>query len=1298
MRSKVLKPIAIFLFILALLAAVLVVVVQTRYFRNFVKITTNSIVTALTNQNFSIGSIEGNFLKGITLKNVRFDIENERFLDFEEIYIDYSLPLILDGSMLFSKVVPLGRVSVKGLKIYLVHYPDDSWNFEKLNELIVQGERRENPDWNVLMQKGDIRNAKMWIDDRMNGEKSEFVLRDADLSLSMFKMTDRAVLELNHADLTAAFESSDYEKMHFNDISGRAVYSNKEIIDKLDVEKVVFKFNEADYSAKGIIRNFMNPSFELEGVIRGIDIPEMGSLNVKIEAEGNSNLWKDLHARGSLVFVDSVFLDREINGGVETVIVTNTDVELKKGTLTADFGSAGFEGALSLREMARPRSDNEFDLQVLVKSLRLSDTLEMLEEKSEIKENGINNNIAALIKSELNIKGKWRKSSLVNADIDIKEMIIDESDIGRINLTGPLHITDSGVEYEIAASFANTNFGKILNDERYASDFNSDLRLKGSLDTSGETPDVLRVSVEGQVRPSQIMGINLNRAVIDAYYDKTSLGIKSLSIDTEPLKIVASGDIADSGGGGIKYDISFSDLGVLSRFSDGIDLSGSLDLKGDIRGSIKNPRLFVSAAGSDFVHEKQGIKIKKIQLEGESYFNLNDLGLNAGGELKGVEIQEREIQLIDFKARSLGKEIHGELGIRETPKRNYSMNFKLMEFGQDKTKLEVSKVLINFKDAVLENRRPIYITLLGDKINFNSFNLYHKDNFVIGDVSLGLDQSMEGTIKLERLSLLDLSQLLDVEIPVKGEVSGEISLGTSLKNPDIKANITAKKLEYMNFKSDELQMSLLFSASALQLNLGITDNSEEILSAVVEARFNLNMEDMERSLRQASYRAVIKSNGVDVSPITALNEEIQELDGKLLVDVVAEGSGGNPNVSGSLELKDISLKILAMRNKITIDSAVMDMRGKSGYLRPVTIRTGEGEGVFEGTLDFRDLSYTGKGKMSGMLMKTSLADVTANLDGNLEVEGKFLNAFIKGDIDVKNLKAVVPQKPLKEIENIKFVDENDDEREEFIFRGEKKDDYVEEFIALDLNVDIPKNSWVKGSGANIEVEGKLGIDKRYGDPYLVSGNIDVIRGDYQFMGRIFNIESGTVSFRGKKIINPFLDLRALYEVSSVQVYINITGTAEKPRIHLLSDPPLDENEIVSYLVFGTSSDKLGTDERIEFQEKAGEVLGAMAVGELRQMFGDDFAIDVMTIKGGQTGFRDTHLEIGKYLTEDLYVGYERMSYERFFYERYFFSPGLPSSTVTANRAVIEYRVTDFMTVESEIGEESGADLFFNFDY
>lgn len=1297
MRSKVLKPIVIFLLILILLSALVILIIQTHYFRQFVKITTNAIVSTLTAQNFTIGTIEGNFLKGIRLKNVSLDIGNKNFIDCDEIYIDYSLPIILDGSMLFSKVIPFHVVRVTGIRINLVHHKDDTWNFQELQKLMIK-EKKPNPDWNIFVQNGFIRDAKMTILDESRGESSIFELSDADVSLNLFRIADKAELEVKDAHLIVAYESMDFEKLHFENIKGKAVYSNKILPDRLEVLDVVFNYLGASVAGKGAINNMMNPRFYLWGTISGVEIPEIGKLNFEIDAHGNSAKWKDLHASGRLKLKDSSLMESPVSGGIGSVEVENKHVILKKGNLSADMGNASFEGTIDLNEIRNKGSNNTLDIDLGLGSLKARRVIALVEKKNGPLPAGINRNIDAVINAKLKITAGWSRGRETTTGFDIKEMSITGSGLGEVRLKGPITVTGPKIDFDLDAGFLKTNFAPLFNDQRYASDFNSNLKVKGSLSAAGVFPNGFEAAVKGESAPSKIFDINLRRGIIDAAYNGTSVAIRSLVLESDPLSVSASGDLGGSGGSGIKYDLNVKNLNVLTKLAPAYHLGGSLSLSGYIRGDLKNPRIVTSARGSDLTYEEKRLRVKKLELNADSGLDINDLRLTAGGEAKGIDLQGREIQVVNFKAASIGGRIDGEFDIQETTKRKYTFDFKLDGLGGSEARLDLGNVEMNFENAVFKNRRPISISLAKDKVRVSSFNLYHKENFVVGDVTFGFDESIDGSVKLEKLSLLDASELLDVEFPVKGQMSGEIRFGSSLRHPELRADITVKDLEYMKFKSDKLTLSLLYSGDKLGLDLRITDDKEEILSAVADASMKLDPGHMDKSIGQASYRAVIKSKGVDISPVSAFNEEIQQLDGKLMVDMVAEGTGEDPNVSGRLELKDVTMKVLALRNKIRIDSAVMDMSGKYGTLRPAKIDTGEGEGVFEGRVDFRDLSYTGKGTMSNMLMKSYPADVTANLDGDLEIEGKFLNAFIKGNITARNLEIIVPEKPLKEIESIKFIDEQDADKDEFIFTGEKKEDFVEEFIALDLGLDIPRDSWVKGGGANIEVEGKLDIDKSYKEPYFITGNIDVVRGDYQFMGRLFKIENGTVSFRGKKIIDPFLDLRATYEVASVEVFINVTGTAEKPKIQLSSDPPLDENEIVSYLVFGTSSDKLGTDERVEFQEKAGEVLGTMAVGELRNAIGDDLAIDVMTIKGGQTGFRDTHLEIGKYLTDDLYVGYERLSYERYFYERYFFSPGLPSSTVTANRAVIEYRVFDFLTLESEIGEEAGADVFFNFDY
>ena len=1304
MRSKVLKPIGIFLFILALLVALAFFVVQSSFFKQFLRVTTNAIVSSLTNQGFTIGSIEGDILRGIILRDVSFEIEGQPFIETDEIFIDYSLPLLLDSSMLFSKVVSLDEVSITGLQIYLVHNEDGTWNFEKLGAWEEEKDREESPQWNVFIQNAILTQARIRIDDRVKKEVTDLKSDRIDLTIKMFKIDERIEIELRKSNLGILFQDTDSDILYLDDISGRATYTKGKGVDKFDLKSLNFNLGDAEIVVKGFATNLKHPEFTLKATAKNFGLKEsIGNINMELVANGDYENYRYLKASGKLKLVDSTLRGESLQGAIDVIKVDGSNITLKGGKINTDFGGVSFAGNLDLEEMLAEGTNNKLDINVTIDSLQASRVLEMVEKSEALKENEVieervNSILDANLNASFNIKGDWNKRRDLQTQIDLAGLSLTGSNVGELNVSGSIQITGSNLDYDLNTSFVKTDLAFLLKDEHYKSSINSNLNLKGSVPFEGDSLSGFQGSIKGEILPSTLFGLNIKEGKVQASYKEGVLQIKSLFVDSDELTLKASGNFSNEGSKGIKYDVDIRDLSALSSFIGDFDVNGFLKLSGSLKGDFARPRIILSARGSEFRDDKGSFIIKEVYLSGDSFLSFKDPRLHVKGNIKGAEINGKRIKSATFQADSRGELIDGSLTVLGAFNTRYKMDFRLTQLNKDETKLEISKINLNFQKEVLKNKTPVYLSIFKDKVSISSFNLYHKDNYIIGAADLGFDGGLEGSLELKKLNLNDVSQLLNLFFPLKGQLTGKIDLDTSLKYLNIKTDIIATNLEFMNFKSDELILSLLVSKSGIDFNLNITDKSQKILTVSGKSNIDLSSANLKDSYKQATIDVSVLSDGIDISPLAAFNPELQKIDGKLKIDVSAFGIGESPNVSGKVEVEDVKFKVFSLRNEIEIPHAVMDLGGDYGILQPVIINTGEGEGIFEGRVDLRDLSYTGKGTMKGLLVKSNPDDVTANLDGKIDIKGQGFKAFIDGNITARNVKAIVPEKPVKYIENIQFVDDRNIQAEEFIFTGKGPVDYFIEYIAMDIDVDIPTNSWVKGSGANIEVEGKLNVKKNYGELYVISGNIDVVRGEYHFMGKLFNIEGGTVSFRGKEIVNPFLDVRALYEVSSVRVFINVTGTAEKPRIQLTSDPPLDENEIVSYLVFGTSSENLSTDDRISFQEKAGEVLGTMAVGEIREMFGEEFALDVITIKGGQTGFRDTHVEVGKYLTKDLYVGYERFSYERFYYERYFFSPGIPSSTVTANRAVIEYRIFDFLTVESEIGEESGADLFFNFDY
>src|SRR5581483_3019219 len=442
----------------------------------------------------------------------------------------------------------------------------------------------------------------------------------------------------------------------------------------------------------------------------------------------------------------------------------------------------------------------------------------------------------------------------------------------------------------------------------------------------------------------------------------------------------------------------------------------------------------------------------------------------------------------------------------------------------------------------------------------------------------------------------------------------------------------------------------------LNLDVNATEDARQILLVSGRANVDLNFKKAGENLKDATFNFTIRSAGIDLSPLAGLNKEIKEIHGKVVIDLRASGYIKSPKINGQVKLQDVSLKTQSLRGEIKVPTGLIEMQGERGFLRTLEIQT--------------------------------------KLDGDIRIKGGEGKNYVSGNIKITRARIGIPEKPEKQVEDIKFVDQRKEKKpEQFVITEVKQADYFRDNIGMDLNVSIPGNAWVKGKGANIEVKGDLGIIKKYGGPIIVTGIVNTVRGTYEIFGKLFNVEESTVSFPGTPEINPFLDVKTLYRVSNVRIFVNVTGTANKPVIKLSSEPPMDETDIISYLVFGTSSDKIGAGQRVPLQQKAQQIMGSMAAGKLKDIVGEKFQLDVATVTGGEKGLGSTQIEAGKYITDKIYVGYERSS------EDTVSTPYTSTSQNLTNKARIEYRPYNFLTLESTVGgDNQGGDVFFNFDY
>ena len=99
---------------------------------------------------------------------------------------------------------------------------------------------------------------------------------------------------------------------------------------------------------------------------------------------------------------------------------------------------------------------------------------------------------------------------------------------------------------------------------------------------------------------------------------------------------------------------------------------------------------------------------------------------------------------------------------------------------------------------------------------------------------------------------------------------------------------------------------------------------------------------------------------------------------------------------------------------------------------------------------------------------------------------------------------------------------------------------------------------LKLAGSDLQVAG-LGINSHWttnlqigglADAPRFTGRADLVHGDYDFAGRIFRLDRGTIRFRGESPPDPLLDIHAEAQVQGLDASVIVTGTGPQARDHL----------------------------------------------------------------------------------------------------------------------------------------------------
>jgi translocation and assembly module TamB len=230
------------------------------------------------------------------------------------------------------------------------------------------------------------------------------------------------------------------------------------------------------------------------------------------------------------------------------------------------------------------------------------------------------------------------------------------------------------------------------------------------------------------------------------------------------------------------------------------------------------------------------------------------------------------------------------------------------------------------------------------------------------------------------------------------------------------------------------------------------------------------------------------------------------------------------------------------------------------------------------------------------------ADRFAMMSGNIDIDAALPRISIRGDV-----KADAGWASLDVLSEVPSLDSD-----VVVMRPGEQDAATSTPLQtdMDLNVDLGSRFYLTGMGLDTLLAGSIRI--RYVDNRLSgTGALRTRAGRIDAYGQRLQLRRGSVTFQGS-LDNPLLDIEALRTGDQVEAGVRISGTAQRPRIDLISYPDVSDEEKLSWLVLGRPPDASGNDTALLVS------VGTALLGD-GQPFYKQFGLDDVTVRNGTIG-------------------------------------------------------------------------------
>jgi autotransporter translocation and assembly factor TamB len=764
-----------------------------------------------------------------------------------------------------------------------------------------------------------------------------------------------------------------------------------------------------------------------------------------------------------------------------------------------------------------------------------------------------------------------------------------------------------------------------------------------------------------------------------------ALQLEQLQVRSTVADLTAGGTLSTSSKAALQYRLTLGDLTPLQPFL-GMPLQASGDLSGDVQGPLNALR----ARGTlqlgtwrvaDFSGQRLQATFTATQIPAAPQATLRAQVV----KVQGPTLAPSSISVEGTYAAQQGT---FTIAVTEGPyQRSRLAGNVSLAAGQ---RLTLKTLRLQHQELVWENAAPVEIVRSPKGVlQIQRLDLRSGSQAIRLQGTLDPEGAVQGEVQVQQLQLRPTVQAFAPDLVVPdGHLDLALTLAGTRQRPQGQGRLSLTAIQWQKRQLGDIQATVGLSGMTLQTEVHWQ----------VEGRPLLQVRSTMRLDAARALDVQIQAPMVNLDMLGPLSPAVQQSAGLLTLDLHVTGTLQQPQVRGELLLRDgvlqlaatgeryqdIQVRLIFAGDRVTIER--LQLASRSGPLQ-VT-------GWFEhANLALRQVDIAVSAR-NFTAMRTSAVEAVVSAD--ITARGTLQAVTVAGSV-------TVPQAHLR-LEQIPGTGPKVVQPWELTIEGvygpgpkalgtgkgpaavSASDALSLPFVRADIQIDIPRNVWLQGPSTAIELSGNMRVTKDLQAPFILSGNIETVRGYASYYGKRFTVESGHVTFTGTPEVNPMLDVTVVQKVSDYLVSIHVTGRARQPTIAFSSEPELPQADIISLLVLGKTTDRLTKSERNSLGDTAEQLAGGIIAGELEKTLGKALGIDTIEISPGERWGSGT-FKVGRYVTQDLFLslGHEAVQ---------------DSGTSGGTSVGLEYSLNRRMKVRGSSSDqgETAVDFLWRLDY